>query len=99
MVRELRALSLEELMTFLQSVNHISKFGDGHAADILQLVNISAELRLLNIHSLVRTPCWNHDRIVICLMLCILNMIVQVIDGIVSGADTFYIIMLHQTTG
>ena len=86
-------------MAFLQSVNHISKLVDGDTADLCELFYILGELRLLDVHGLVRTPGRNHDGIILSLVLGILDMVVQIVDGIIGGAHALHVVMLHQTTG
>ena len=82
-------------MTLLQSINHILESGDGYTSHLAQLVHVCRELWLFDVHSLVRTPCGNHldfESTLTCLLV-----ITQVINGIVSGTYTLYMIMTHQT--
>ena len=64
-----------------------------------QLIYILCKLRLLDVHGLIRTPGRNHHRIVVGLVLGILNVVVQIVYRIISGADTLHVIVTHQTTG
>ena len=98
MVAQLTTVSSKEVVTFLQGVNHISKLGDGYTTDLLQLMNIAREFRSLDVHGLVRAPGWNHHGIVRCLMFCIFNMVVQIVNGVIGGANALYVIVLHQAT-
>ena len=85
-------------MTLLQGIHHIGELADFNTTYMSQLVNIYGKLRSVNVHSLVRTPCRNHHGVVVSLMLGILNVVVQVIYRIIGGADTLYVVMLHQST-
>ena len=98
-VGELGALGLEELVALLQGIDHISELRDADAADVGKLLDILGELRLLDVHSLVGTPGGQHDGIVLSLALGILDVVVQVVNGVVGGADALHIVMLHQATG
>ena len=99
MVRQLTAILCEEVVTLLQGIYHIGKLHDVDTTNLSQLLHIFRELRLLNVHGLVWTPCRNHDRIVGSLVACILNMVVQVVNGIIGGTYTLHVVVLHQTTG
>lgn len=53
MVGELTTLLLEEVVTLLEGIHHVSKLRDGDTADLLQLMNVCGELWLLDVHRLV----------------------------------------------
>ena len=98
MIRELTAVGCEEIVTLLEGVDHISEFSDAHTRYVSQLVNILGELGLLDVHRLVRTPGRDHHRIVLCLVLGILDMIVQVVYRVVGGTNALHVVVLHQAT-
>ena len=98
MITEFTAVSSKEVMTLLQGIHHVYKLHNIYSTDFSQLLHIFREFMFLYIHSLIRTPCWNHHRIVLSLVSSIFNMIVQIIDGVISRTDAFHTVVLHQST-
>ena len=98
MVAELTAVGSEEIMAILQGIDHVSEPGDGDTTHLLQLVYIGGKVCRFYVHRSVRTPCGEHHGVVSRLVGSILYMVVQVIDRVVSGADTLHVIVSHQST-
>ena len=85
-------------MTLLEGIDHIGKLGNCNTRYLSQLLNILGKILLFNVHGLIRTPGRNHHRVVDSLVLGIFNMVMQVINRIISGTNALYMIVSHQTT-
>ena len=96
-VRKAASHLMEEVVTLLQSIHHVSESADFHTCHLCQCVNIVRILRFLDVHCLVWTPCRNHACILLAHCLGILNMVVQVVNRVVGCANCLYIITAHKT--
>ena len=55
------------------------------------------ELRFFDVHGFVGAPCRNHLHLEA--TLASLLVVAKVVNRVVGGADTFYVIVAHETTG
>ena len=95
-VAQLTAVLSKEVVTLLQSINHILECNEVNTCYLTELVHIVSEIWLLDVHSLVRTPSRNHldfETALTCLLV-----VTQVIDWVVCCTNALYIIMTHQAT-
>ena len=83
-------------MTLLESIHHIGKFLYLYARNLLQFFNITLPCSSLDIHSSIRTPCWNHT----CLARSISSYNIMPLKGINRVVGSTYclnVIMLHKS--
>ena len=95
-VRKLATILCEEVVTLLKSINHILESSDGNTSYFAKLIDIFSIVWLLDVHSLVRTPCRNHLNLET--TLASLLVVAKVVDWIICSTYALYIIMTHQTT-
>ena len=93
-VAQLTAILGKEVVTLLESINHILECSEGNTSYLTELIHIFSKLRLLDVHSLVWTPSWNHldlETALACLLV-----VTEIIDRIICCTDALYIIVTHQ---
>ena len=95
-VAELASAGGEEVVALLQGVDHVGKAADGDAADLLELPDVVGKAGLLDVHGLVGAPGGNHDGVVGGLVGGVLDVAVQVVDGVVGGAHALHVVVLHE---
>ena len=94
MVAQLTAILSEEVVTLLESIDHILECSEGNTSYLTQLVHIFSEVWLLDVHRLVRTPSRNHldfETTLTCLLV-----ITEIIDWVVCSTNALYVIVTHQ---
>ena len=96
MIGEFTTLLLEEVMTLLEGIHHISELSDGHTTHLFELANVVGKVRFLDVHGLVGTPGGNHLNFET--TLASLLVVAKVVDGIVGGANALYTVVAHQST-